>query len=56
MAKRKPVPKIEVEEISSEVKSDQPPSCYNARQSFCRKDLCGDWYESCEEVAHDHAG
>ena len=48
MAKRKPVPKIEVEEISPEIKGTQPPSCYNHKSSFCREDLCGEWFTACE--------
>jgi len=55
MARRKPVPKIEVEE-SVDLNETQPPTCYNQKCSFCRKDLCGDWFESCEEGRDDHAG
>jgi hypothetical protein len=58
MAKRrKPVDVIEIDRAASKVKTEQPPPCYNGKTSYCRKDLCGKWFEGCEsEECHDHTG
>ena len=54
MRKRKPVEPIKIDEASLEVKIKQPPSCYNKKQSFCKEDLCGEWFAKCKERPDDH--
>ena len=51
--KRKPTPVLRVDKEISQVKIEQPPLCYKGRESYCRPDLCGKWYDTCEEVADD---
>jgi len=26
---------------------DDCPKCYNEKNEYCRKDLCGEWFNSC---------
>ncbi len=59
MAKRKPVEKIKIDKKVDLVKKGQVPSCFNKRRDFCRRDLCGDHFDTCafeEERGNDHAG
>ena len=58
MAKRrKPVDVVKIDKIAGKVITEQPPLCYNAKTPYCRKDLCGRWFEQCEsEERHDHVG
>jgi len=55
MKKRKPVDVIKVDEASKKIKIKQPPSCYNMKQPFCKKNLCGEWFMNCKEFYDDHA-
>ena len=56
--KRKPVDVIKIDKAASKVKTEQPPPCYSNKTEYCREDLCGRWFATCEteEQEHDHAG
>lgn len=41
--KREPLGEI-VEGV--EVK-ESPPKCYGQKEAFCRRELCGQWFDSC---------
>lgn len=57
MAKRKPVEVIKVDGKSRQVKIEQPPPCYNRKEPYCRPDLCGEWFGTCQTEEHDdHSG
>ena len=48
MAKRKPVDHIKLSKKSGDVKIEQHPTCYGTRESICRPEFCGQWFEKCE--------
>jgi len=48
MAKRKPVKPIKMSKNKGDVKIEQPPSCYGTKESTCRPEFCGQWFEKCE--------
>ena len=25
-----------------------PPKCYGSKEPFCKRELCGDWFDSCQ--------
>jgi len=57
VAKRKPVEVIKVDGKSRQVKIEQPPPCYNRKEPYCRPDLCGEWFGTCQTEEHDdHSG
>ncbi len=52
MAKRrkKIVDKIEVDKsVIKEKVSDNKPPCYGEKEKYCRKDICGEYFDSCKE-------
>ena len=57
MAKRKPVEVIKLDKKASQVKIEQPPSCYKNKEPYCRPEFCGEWFEKCgTEEEDDHPG
>lgn len=51
MKKRKPIKRIELEKgENSKVKENQRPSCFNTKRNYCRRDLCGEWYDKCQPL------
>ena len=44
--KRKNFKPIENVDSSVEV-AEAPPKCYGGKAEYCRKDLCGKWFETC---------
>ena len=51
MAKRRKVKieKIIVDKSTTPKKEvDNKPSCYNGKKVYCRKDICGEYFDSCE--------
>ena len=34
--------------IEVETNNNTKPKCYNNKEKYCRKELCGKWYESCK--------
>jgi hypothetical protein len=60
MAKRKPVEAIVLDETLTAVNMVQAPVCYGTKESYCRRELCGDWFEKCvnsvKEGSNDDTG
>ena len=30
---------------------EQPPKCYGNKEEFCKRELCGKWFETCVSKA-----
>lgn len=44
--KRKKVEKLEYIELDKD--QDVCPECFGYKKPYCRKDLCGKWFEECK--------
>ena len=56
MAKRKPVKPIKLLKKDSSLKLEQPPPCYSTKESTCRPEFCGQWFEKCEVTNDTNIG
>lgn len=48
--------KISVINIFSTNIKEPKPTCFNSKQDYCRKELCGEWFEKCKKESNDNSG